>query len=90
MLAFDVASRTFAYRHFAQVRSPSLSAFSFFIGDFLDRPSKADQRVHYVDVIGIAAKDTTQLCINIETVVECIRKTSLELTILSFWGQTIS
>ena len=53
----------------------------------------------YVDDIGIAANDSTQLCINIKTVFECIRKAGLKLTMakchfgvkhVDFLGQTIT
>ena len=53
----------------------------------------------YVDDIGIAANDSTQLRINIKTVFECIRKAGLKLTMakchfgvkhVDFLGQTIT
>ena len=80
MLAFNFASRTFAYRRLAQGLSRSLSAFSSFMREYLDKAIKADQCAQYVDDIGIAANDSTQLCINIKTVFECIRKAGLKLT----------
>ena len=48
--------------------------------EYLDKAIKADQCAQYVDDIGIAANDSTQLCINIKTVFECIRKAGLKLT----------
>ena len=51
----------------------------------LDKAIKADQCAHYVDDIGIAANDSTQLCINIKTVFECIRKQALN----SLWLNAI-
>ena len=80
MLAFNFASRTFAYRRLAQGLSRSLSAFSSFMREYLDRAIKADQCAQYVDDIGIAANDTKQLCINIKTVFECIRNAGLKLS----------
>ena len=77
MLAFNFASRTFAYRRLAQGLSRSLSVFSSFMREYIDKAIKADQ---YVDNIGIAANDSTQLCINNKTVFECIRKAGLKLT----------
>ena len=47
--------------------------------EYLDKAIKADQCAQYVDNIGIAAKDSTQLCINIKTVFECIREAGLKL-----------
>ena len=50
MLAFNFASRTFAYRRLAQGLSRALSAFSSFMRDFLDKVIKADQCAKYVDI----------------------------------------
>ena len=99
MLAFNFASRTFAYRRLGQGLSRSLSAFSSFMREYLDKAIKADQCAQYVDDIGIAANDSTQLCINIKTVFECIRKAGLKLTMakchfrvkqVDFLGRTIT
>ena len=99
MLAFNFASRTFAYRRLAQGLSRSLSAISSFMREYLDRAIKADQCAQYVDDIGIAANDTKQLCINIKTVFECIRNAGLKLSMskchfgvkqVDFLGRTIT
>ena len=99
MLAFNFASRTFAYRRLAQGLSRSLSAFSSFMRDYLDKAIKADQCAQYVDDIGIAANDTKQLCTNIGTVFECIRDAGLKLSMskchfgvkqVDFLGRTIT
>ena len=68
MPAFNSASRTFAHRRLARGLSRSLSAFSGFKREYLDRAIKANQCAQYVDDIGIASNDTKQLCKNIETV----------------------
>ena len=52
MLAFNFASRTFAYRRLAQGLSRSLSAFSSFMREHPDKAIKADQCAQYVDDIG--------------------------------------
>ena len=99
MLAFNFASRTFAYRRLAQGLSRSLSAFSSFMREYLDKAIKADQCAQYVYDIGIAANDSTQLCNNIKTVFECIRNGGLKLTMakchfgvkkVDFLGRTIT
>ena len=99
MLAFNFASRTFAYRRLAQGLSRSLSAFSSFMREYLDRAIKADHCAQYVDDIGIAANDTKQLCTNIKTVFECIRNAGLKLSMskchfgvkqVDFLGRTIT
>ena len=99
MLAFNFASRTFAYRRLAQGLSRSLSAFSSFMREYLDKAIKADQCAQYVDDIGIAANDTKQLCTNIRTVFECIRNAGLKPSMskchfgvkqVDFLGRTIT
>ena len=98
LLAFNFASRTFAYRRLAQGLSRAPSAFSSFMREYLDSVIKAaDQCGQYVDDIGIAANTTEQL-INI-AVFKCIRKAGLKLTIenchfgvtqVEFLGRTIT
>ena len=99
MLAFNFASRTFAYKRLAQGLSRALSAFSSFIREYLDKVIKADQCAQYVDDIGVAANSVTQLIRNIRAVFECIRQAGLKLTIekchfgvteIEFLGRTIT
>ena len=99
LLAFNFASRTFAYRRLAQGLSRALSAFSSFMREYLDTVIKADQCAQYVDDIGIAANTTEQLIKNIRAVFKCIRKAGLKLTIekchfgvtqVEFLGRTIT
>ena len=80
MLAFNFTNRTFALRRLAQGLSRSLSAFSSFMREYLDKTIKADQCAQYVNDIGIAANDTKQLCANTRTAFECIRNAGLKLT----------
>ena len=49
--------------------------------EFLDPVFKADQWPQYVDDIGIAAKNATDLTRNIRAVFQCIRNAGLILTI---------
>ena len=90
MLAFNFASRNFAYRRLAQGLSRSVSAFSSFMREYLDPVVKADQCAQYVDDIGIAANNATDLTRNIRAVFKCIRQAGLKLTIKNchFWSQT--
>ena len=81
LLAFNFASKTFAYRRLAQGRCRALSAFSSFMWEYLDTVIKADQCAQYVDDIGNAANTTEQLIKNIRAVFKCIRKAGLKLTI---------
>ena len=99
MLAFNFASRTFAYKRLAQGLSRSVSAFSSCMREYLDPVVKADQCAQYVDDIGIAVNNATDLARNIRTVFQCIRNAGLKLTIekchfgvrqLEILGRTIS
>ena len=99
MLAFNFASRTFAYKRLAQGLSRSVSAFPSFMREYLDPVVKADQCAQYVDDIGIAANNATDLTRNIRAVFKCIRQAGLKLTIekchfgvrqVEFLGRTIS
>ena len=99
MLAFNFASRIFAYRRLAQGLSRSVSAFSSFMREYLDPVVKADQCAQYVDDIGIAANNATDLTRNIRAVFKCICNAGLKLTIekchfgvkqVEFLGRTIS
>ena len=99
MLAFNFASRTFAYRRLAQGLSGSVSASPSFMREYLDPVVKADQCAQYVDDIGIAANNATDLTQNIRAVLKCICNAGLKLTIekchfgvrqVEFLGRTIS
>ena len=81
MLAFNFASRPFAYKRLAEGLSRSVSAFSSFMREYLDPVVKADQRAQYVDDIGIAANNAMDLTRNIRSVFKCIRQAGLKLTI---------
>ena len=81
LLAFNFASRTFAYRRLAQGLSRSLSAFLSLLREYLDPVIKANQGAQYVDDIGIAANTPQQLIKNLRAVFQCIRKAGLKLSI---------
>ena len=99
ILAFNFASRAFAYKRLAQGLSRALSAFSSFMRAYLDKVIKADQCAQYVDDIGMAANSVDQLIRNIRAVFECIRQAGLKLSIdkchfgvteVEFLGRTIT
>ena len=81
MLAFNFSSRMFAYKRLAQGLSRSVSVFSSFMREYLDPVVKTDQCAQYVDYIGIAANNATDLTRNIRAVFQCIRNAGLKLTI---------
>ena len=99
MLAFNFASGNLAYKRLAQGLSRSVSAFSSFMREYLDPVVKADQCAQYVDDVGIAANNATDLTRNIQAVFKCIRQARLKLTIenchfgvrqVEFLGRTVS
>ena len=99
MLAFDFASRLLAHKRFAQGISTCLSAFSSLMREYLDPVVKADQCAQYVDDIGVAANNATDLTQNIRAVFKGIHQAGLKLTIdnsqfgvrqVEFLGGTIS
>ena len=64
-LAFNFASRTFAYRRLVQGFSCSLSAISSFIREYLNPVIKTDQCAQYFDDISLAANTSEQLIKNL-------------------------
>ena len=99
MLAFNFASRTFAYKRLAQGLSRSVYAFSSLEREYLDRVVKADHCAQNFDDIGIVANNAADLTQNIWAVFQCILKAGLKLTIekchfgvrqVEFIGRTIS
>ena len=88
MLAFNFASRTFAYRRLAQGLNRALSAFSSFMREYLDRVIKAGQCAQYVDDFGIAANDAAQLKKNLRATFQGIRprgRIGAHNAQMSFW-----
>ena len=79
-LAFNFASRTFAYRRLAQGLGRLLPAFSSFIPQYLDTIIATDQCEQNVDDVGIAANTPEQLIKNLRAVFQCLRKAGLKLS----------
>ena len=99
LLAFNFASRTFAYLRLAQGLSRSLSSFSSFMREYLDRVIKADKCAQYVEDIGIATHNAEELKTNLREVFQCVREAGLRLTMakcqfgakeVQFLGRTVS
>ena len=99
MLAFNFASRTFAYKRLEQGLSRSVFAFSSIMLEYLDPVVKVDQFTQYVDDIATAANNATDLIRNIRSVFQCICQAGLQLTMekchfgvrqVEFLGRTIS
>ena len=88
-LAFGFASRTFPYEGLAQSLSIRFaSTFSSSMREHLDRAVKADQCAQYVDSIGSAANNATDLTRDIRAVFKCIRKAGLiETKKMPLWSR---
>ena len=84
MLAFNFARRTFACKRLAQGLRRSVSAFASFRREYLDPVAKADKCAQFLDDIGIAANNATNLTRNIRAVFKCIRQAGLKLAIEKF------
>ena len=99
ILAFNFASRIFAYLRLAKGLSRSLSSFSSFMREYLDKAIKADKCAQYVDDIGIATNNPEELKNTFREVFQCIRAAGRRLRMakcqvsakeLEFLGRTIS
>ena len=71
MLAFNFASRIFAYRRLAEGLSRSSQAISSFMGECLNPVIKADECAQNVDYIGIAANSPQHHICNLQPVFKC-------------------
>ena len=72
-LAFNFASRNFAFKRLAQGLSRPVSAFSSFMLEHLDPVVKGDQCAQYLEDIGIAANKATDPIRNLRTVSTRVR-----------------
>ena len=66
MLAFDLASRTYAFTRLAQGLSRAVSAFSSFMRQHLDKCILNDKCFQYVDDVGTAATDAKEMIANLK------------------------
>ena len=80
LLAFNFASRTYAYKCLAQGLSKSVTGFSSFIRHYLDPCLAANICTQYMDDIGSAVKNFDELIPNLRKIFECIRKSGLKLS----------
>ena len=80
MLAFNFASRRFAYRRLAQSLSRPHSSFSSFLRYYVDPVIKANQCPQAIDNIGIADENPQHLLQNLKAVFACIQKAGLKHT----------
>ena len=99
LLAFNFASRTYAFKRLAQGLSRSVSAFSSFMRQNLDPVITADKCFQYVDDIGVGAHDLPDMLEKLSAVFTCIRESGMKLATdkcafglkeIQFLGNTIT
>ena len=99
LLAFNFASRTYAFKRLAQGLSRSVSAFSSFMRQNLDPVITADKFFQYVDDIGVGAQDLPDMLEKLSAVFTCIRESGMKLATdkcafglkeIQFLGNTIT
>ena len=80
-LVLKFASKIFAYKRFTQGLSRFVSAISSLMCEYLHSVVKAEQCAQYVDDIGIAANNATDIIRNLWAVCYCNRPAGLKLTL---------
>ena len=99
LLAFNFASRTYAFLRLAQGLSRAVSTFSSFMRQKLDPCIITDKCFQYVDDVGTASNSVPEMIVNLECIFECIEKAGLKLSpgkcefgtgSIEFLGQTIT
>ena len=80
LLAFNFASRTYAYKCLAQGLSKSMTGFSSFIRHYLDQCLAANICTQYMDYIGSGVETFEELIPNLRQIFECVRKSGLKLS----------
>ena len=73
-LEFKNSSRIFAYYRVAQSLSISVTSFSSLMRGWLDPVVKANQCYQYMDDIGIAANNATNLTRKVRAIFMCLRE----------------
>ena len=99
LLAFNFASRTYAFKRLAQRLSRSVRAFSSFMRQNLDPLVTVDKCSQYVDDIGVGAHDLPDMLEKLSAVFTCTRESGMKLSTdkcahglkeIQFLGNTIT
>ena len=80
LLAFNFASRTYAYKCLAQGLGKSVTGFSSFIRHYLDPCLAANICTQFMDDIGCAVNKFEDLIPNLRKVFDCLRRSGLKLS----------
>ena len=84
LLAFNFASRTYAYKCLAQSLSKSVTGFSSFIRTYLDPCLAANICTQYMDDIALAADNVSELSARLDTIFKWVRSSGLKLSPAKF------
>ena len=80
LLAFNFASRTYAYKCLAQGLNKSVTGFSSFIRHYLDPCLASRNCTQFMDDIGNAVTNFEQLVPSLREIFICIRQSGLKLS----------
>ena len=80
LLAFDFASRIYAYKCLAQGLKKSVTGFSYFTRHYLDPCSATRICTHFMDDIGNAVTNFEQLLPSLREILTCVRQSGLKLS----------
>ena len=80
LLAFNFASRTYAFLRLAQGLSRAVSTFSSFMRQKLDPCIITDKCFQYVDDVGTASNNVQEMIDNLECIFKCIQNAGLKLS----------
>ena len=80
LLAFNFASRTYAYKCLAQGLNKSVTGFSSFIRHYLDPCLASGNCTQFMDDIGNAVTNFEQLVPSLREIFTCIRQSGLKLS----------
>ena len=80
LLAFNFSSRIYAYKCLAQALSKSVTGFISIIRHYLDPCLAAGICTQFMDDIGSAVIEISQLLPNLRKIFDCIRRSGMKLS----------
>ena len=80
LLAFNFASRTFAYNCLAQVLNKSVTGFSSFVKHYLDPCLAANVCTQFVDDIAAGVNNFDEMIPALRKIFDCLRESGLKLS----------
>ena len=80
LLAFNFASRTFAYNCLAQGLNKSVTGFSSFVKQYLDKRLAANVCTQFMDVIAMGLNNFDEMIPTLTKIFDCLRASGLKLS----------